>query len=162
MSPAVGAKGASAPGQHGEAPAEPVASAAAQPVPEAAPAPERAPGPPSAAWIAEARAGAAQRRKEWSAEQSRRWRAAQAPQRPQKEERPHCGARTRAGGQCQARAVWLAGAAAPRNGRCRMHGGLSTGARTEGGQRRAREGGERGRRTQQARRMARRQEEQGT
>ena len=40
--------------------------------------------------------------------------------------RPVCGARTRAGGECQAKAV--------RGGRrCRMHGGLSTGPKTEAG-----------------------------
>ncbi|MEX0281345.1 MAG: HGGxSTG domain-containing protein [Arenibacterium sp.] len=37
-----------------------------------------------------------------------------------KTERPTCGARTRAGGQCQARVV-------PGKRRCRLHGGLSTG-----------------------------------
>ncbi|WP_318527335.1 HGGxSTG domain-containing protein [Ruegeria aquimaris] len=37
-----------------------------------------------------------------------------------KSQRPVCGAKTRAGGQCQARAV-------PGKRRCRLHGGLSTG-----------------------------------
>jgi hypothetical protein len=36
-----------------------------------------------------------------------------------------CGAKTRAGGQCKAPAM--------RNGRCRMHGGTSTGPRTAEG-----------------------------
>ena len=38
---------------------------------------------------------------------------------------PRCGARTRAGCPCQAPAM--------RNGRCRMHGGAATGARTADG-----------------------------
>nr|WP_275041362.1 HGGxSTG domain-containing protein [Ruegeria sp. ANG-S4] len=37
-----------------------------------------------------------------------------------KSERPQCGAKTRAGGQCHARVV-------PGKRRCRLHGGLSTG-----------------------------------
>ncbi|WP_367647925.1 HGGxSTG domain-containing protein [Ruegeria arenilitoris] len=37
-----------------------------------------------------------------------------------KSERPTCGAKTRAGGQCRARVV-------PGKRRCRLHGGLSTG-----------------------------------
>jgi hypothetical protein len=44
-----------------------------------------------------------------------------------KRERPRCGARTRAGGRCQAPAVWNDRANAPRNGRCRLHGGCSVG-----------------------------------
>lgn len=40
-------------------------------------------------------------------------------------ERPHCGARTRAGTPCKAQAL--------KNGRCFIHGGLSTGPRTEEG-----------------------------
>jgi hypothetical protein len=54
-------------------------------------------------------------------------------------ERPRCGARTRAGGICQAQAL-LNKSGKP--GRCRMHGGLSTGPKTKKGkatnQRRAR------------------------
>lgn len=41
-----------------------------------------------------------------------------------------CGARTRQGGEC--------GQLAMANGRCRFHGGLSTGPRTEDGMRRLR------------------------
>lgn len=41
-----------------------------------------------------------------------------------------CGARTRAGCPCQSRVIY-------RNGRCRNHGGLSTGARTAEGRERA-------------------------
>jgi hypothetical protein len=44
--------------------------------------------------------------------------------------RPRCGARTRAGGICRAQAL-LAKSGKP--GRCRMHGGLSTGPRTKNG-----------------------------
>lgn len=40
-------------------------------------------------------------------------------------ERPRCGARTRKGTPCKAQAL--------KNGRCFMHGGLSTGPRTEEG-----------------------------
>ena len=42
---------------------------------------------------------------------------------------PRCGARTRCGGCCRQPAM--------RNGRCRMHGGLSTGPRTAAGLARA-------------------------
>jgi len=38
---------------------------------------------------------------------------------------PHCGAKTRRGTPCQCRAM--------RNGRCRLHGGFSTGPKTEDG-----------------------------
>lgn len=50
-----------------------------------------------------------------------------------KEMRPRCGARTRQGLPCQAPAVWDTQWDMPRNGRCRMHGGLSTGPRTAEG-----------------------------
>jgi hypothetical protein len=43
-----------------------------------------------------------------------------------KAERPLCGARTRSGGQCRAKVV-------DGTGRCRMHGGLSTGPKTPEG-----------------------------
>lgn len=43
-----------------------------------------------------------------------------------KKERPRCGARTRKGTPCQAPALWG-------KNRCRMHGGLSTGAKTAEG-----------------------------
>jgi len=45
-------------------------------------------------------------------------------------ERPRCGARTRTGGTCKAQALRNK---AGRPGRCRMHGGLSTGPKTEAG-----------------------------
>jgi hypothetical protein len=47
--------------------------------------------------------------------------------------RPPCGARCRDGHPCAAPAVWCAATRRPRNGRCRMHGGLSTGPRTPDG-----------------------------
>lgn len=56
-----------------------------------------------------------------------------------KHERPRCGALTRAGTPCQARAVWGAEQDRPVNGRCRFHGGLSTGPRTAAGRDRIRE-----------------------
>lgn len=48
-----------------------------------------------------------------------------------------CEARTRAGGSCKARALF--------NGRCRMHGGLSTGPKTPEGKKRSLEALARGR-----------------
>ena len=47
--------------------------------------------------------------------------------------RPECGARTRAGGRCKAKAVWDDENDRPRNGRCRMHGGNNTGPKTPEG-----------------------------
>ncbi len=47
--------------------------------------------------------------------------------------RPRCGARCRDGHPCQARVVWDTDNDRPRNGRCRMHGGLSTGPKTQKG-----------------------------
>lgn len=52
--------------------------------------------------------------------------------RPERHERPHCGARCRDGRPCAARVAWPKGAPAPRT-RCRMHGGASTGPRTREG-----------------------------
>jgi hypothetical protein len=46
---------------------------------------------------------------------------------------PRCGARTRTGRPCLARAHRVRAGLVPRNGRCRMHGGLSTGPRTAAG-----------------------------
>lgn len=54
-----------------------------------------------------------------------------------KGERPLCGARTRSGQPCRARAVWNRDLNRPANGRCRMHGGLSTGPKTSQGRRRS-------------------------
>ncbi len=60
-------------------------------------------------------------------------------------QRPKCGAKTRAGGKCQASVVWDKVNNRPRNGRCRLHGGLSTGAKTPEGKRRSLAGLEYGR-----------------
>ena len=64
---------------------------------------------------------------------------------------PACGARTRSGAPCRALAM--------RNGRCRMHGGVSTGARTAAGLERVRTvgliHGGRSRATRDFRRMVR-------
>ena len=54
-----------------------------------------------------------------------------------KYDRPKCGAKTRKGTPCRAPAVWNKKKNRPVNGRCRMHGGLSTGPRTMDGRRRA-------------------------
>lgn len=61
--------------------------------------------------------------------------------------RPTCGARcrSRGGAPCEAPAVWDDASGAPRNGRCRMHGGLSTGPRTPQGRARALDALRRGR-----------------
>ncbi len=47
-----------------------------------------------------------------------------------KRERPRCGAKCRDGHPCQAPVVWECQNNRPRNGRCRMHDGLSTGPET--------------------------------
>jgi hypothetical protein len=52
--------------------------------------------------------------------------------RPPRRERPRCGARTRAGGRCKAPVVWRSVDRRPR-ARCRLHGGLSTGPKTQAG-----------------------------
>lgn len=74
------------------------------------------------------------------------WEEAKAPGygRTPKAQRPRCGAKCRDGHPCQALPVWDREKDRPRNGRCRLHGGLSTGPRTEEGKRRAREGARRG------------------
>ena len=48
-------------------------------------------------------------------------------------DRPRCGAKTRKGTPCNCRAVWDKSSGAPRNGRCRFHGGMSTGPKTPEG-----------------------------
>jgi hypothetical protein len=50
-----------------------------------------------------------------------------------KRERPRCGARCRDGSSCKAPPVWDKCLDRPVNGRCRMHGGLSTGPKTPEG-----------------------------
>lgn len=44
-----------------------------------------------------------------------------------------CGAKTRKGLPCQAPPVWDKSKDEAKNGRCKLHGGLSTGAKTEAG-----------------------------
>ena len=56
-----------------------------------------------------------------------------------KKDRPKCGAKCRDGHACQAKAV-VDSFGHPLNGRCRLHGGLSTGAKTPEGIERIREG----------------------
>ena len=53
-----------------------------------------------------------------------------------KRERPRCGARCRDGSPCKAPPVWDRRLDRAVNGRCRMHGGLSTGPKSEEGRRR--------------------------
>src|SRR5829696_1349406 len=53
-----------------------------------------------------------------------------------KRERPRCGATCCDGSPCQAPPVWDKRLGRPVNGRCRMHGGLSTGPKTPEGRRR--------------------------
>lgn len=47
--------------------------------------------------------------------------------------RPKCGAKCRDGHACRAPAVWDKQRNCPRNGRCKLHGGKSTGPRTPEG-----------------------------
>ncbi len=55
-----------------------------------------------------------------------------------KKNRPCCGAKTKSygGRPCQAKPVWDKKRNKPVNGRCRMHGGLATGAKTQEGMKR--------------------------
>jgi|GEM_PF-2504638 len=61
-----------------------------------------------------------------------------------KKNRPLCGARCRDGHSCNAKAVVNPRTDKPINGRCRMHGGLSSGAKTVEGKERCREAARRG------------------
>jgi hypothetical protein len=54
------------------------------------------------------------------------------PKVPRKK-RGFCGAKTRKGIPCQAPPVWNKAQDKARNGRCKLHGGLSTGPKTEAG-----------------------------
>lgn len=54
------------------------------------------------------------------------------PKTPRKM-RGTCNAKTRKGSPCQASPVWNKSTDKARNGRCKLHGGLSTGPRTEAG-----------------------------
>jgi hypothetical protein len=58
------------------------------------------------------------------------WRA------PKRNQRPECGAKCRDGHACRAPAVWDKLNNCPRNGRCKLHGGKSTGPRTQEGRQR--------------------------
>ena len=60
-----------------------------------------------------------------------------------KKNRPLCGAKCRDGHSCRAKAV-VNKCDKVVNGRCRMHGGLSTGAKTEEGKARCREASRQG------------------
>ena len=53
--------------------------------------------------------------------------------RVRRRDRPRCGAKTRRGTRCRAPAVWDRAKDRARNGRCKLHGGLSTGPRTTAG-----------------------------
>src|SRR5215203_6854050 len=53
-----------------------------------------------------------------------------------KRERPRCGARCRDGSPCEASPVWHRRLDRAVNSRCQMHGGLSTGPKTEEDRRR--------------------------
>jgi hypothetical protein len=59
------------------------------------------------------------------------------PRRPRKN-RGVCGAKTRKDTPCQAPPVWNKSQDKPRNGRCKLHGGLSTGPKTAQGRERIR------------------------
>lgn len=61
-----------------------------------------------------------------------------------KNNRLFCGARCRDGHDCRAKAVVHKKTDKPLNGRCRMHGGLSTGAKTDDGKERCRQAASRG------------------
>ena len=60
--------------------------------------------------------------------------------RVQRPGRPRCGARCRDGHACKAPAVWDAVRDRAVNGRCKLHGGLSTGPKTPEGKQRCAEG----------------------
>lgn len=57
---------------------------------------------------------------------------ANEPNKPRKK-RGICGAKTRTGMPCQAPPIWDKIADKAKNGRCKLHGGMSTGAWTEEG-----------------------------
>jgi len=50
-----------------------------------------------------------------------------------------CGAKTRKGTLCQAPPVWNRGKDKARNGKCKLHGGLSTGPKSDAGREAIRE-----------------------
>lgn len=71
------------------------------------------------------------------------------PKKPRKS-RGTCGAKTRKGLPCQAPPVWNKSTDKARNGRCKLHGGKSTGARTEKGREAIRESNRRRARMKQS------------
>ncbi len=77
--------------------------------------------------------------------------------RTQRPDRQRCDARCRDGHACKAPAVWDAERDRPVNGRCKLHGGLSTGPKTPEGKRRCAEG----RRARWAARQAEREKTRG-
>ena len=64
-----------------------------------------------------------------------------------KKNRGTCRAKTRNGTSCNAPPVWDKVADKAKNGRCKLHGGMSTGARTESGFEAIRESNRRRRRS---------------
>ncbi len=67
-----------------------------------------------------------------------------------KKDRGTCGAKTRRGTKCQAPPVWDKDNDVAKNGRCKLHGGKSTGARTEKGREAIRESNRRRAKVKQA------------
>ena len=70
--------------------------------------------------------------------------------RIKRKDRGACGAKTRKGTQCKAPPVWDKENDVARNGRCKLHGGKSTGARTEKGREAIRESNRRRAKTKQS------------
>jgi hypothetical protein len=58
------------------------------------------------------------------------WRDEWSPQKVHRRDRPRCGAKTRSDAPCRAPCVWDRENDRPRNGRCKLHGGLSPGPAT--------------------------------
>lgn len=83
-----------------------------------------------------------------------KWHDDWSPQKIRRKDRPRCGAMTRAGAPCQAPAVWDRERDEALNGRCRRHGGLSTGPKSQEGRQRAIEAMKEGHRRWRDRRKA--------
>jgi hypothetical protein len=82
------------------------------------------------------------------------WNDDGARRRVRRRDRPRCGAMTRGGTPCQAPCVWDREKDAPRNGKCKLHGGLSSGPTTKEGRQRAIEAMQQGHRRWRDRRKA--------
>jgi hypothetical protein len=67
----------------------------------------------------------------------RSWSPDWRPHRVRRRDRSRCGAKTRSGQPCKAPCVWNHETDTPRNGRCKLHGGLSTGPTTDEGRQRS-------------------------